>query len=324
MHAFSPQAWPYEWFTRSSIGGHFGGELKRAGYDALVVTGAADSPVRIQIHDDEVRVLPAEELWGQDIFDALEALDAAEGRGAYHLTIGPAGERLSRIATIQSASSTAAGQGGFGAVMGSKRLKAISVRGSGRVPLAQPDKVAGLARALAAIGQPGPAYFGRDLAKLNAQLAAEGNGRARVVACTEGCVTPCVAEFEDMPGVAHDRKWSGVWFCVATWFPGVPRNPRMSDLVDWHLERRAAFEVNTCSNRYGLNHWEILAMPMWLAACQRAGLIGDLNGHPMDWSSPTFWAVFLHDLAYRDGVGDVLAEGTCAASRRLRLGESLV
>jgi len=124
IHAFSPQAWPYEWFTRSSIGGHFGGELKRAGYDALIITGAAETPVRIVIRDDVVSILPADgaaedALWGLDIFDTLEALDAAEGRGAYHLTIGPAGENLSRIATIQTGSSSAAGQGGFGAVMGS-------------------------------------------------------------------------------------------------------------------------------------------------------------------------------------------------------------
>ena len=70
--AFSPQAWPYEWFTRSSIGGHFGGELKRAGYDALIVTGAAETPVRIRIVDDKVSILPADDLWGVDAMATLE------------------------------------------------------------------------------------------------------------------------------------------------------------------------------------------------------------------------------------------------------------
>ena len=132
VHAFSPQAWPHEWFTRSSIGGHFGGELKRAGYDGLVVTGAAETPVRIMIHDDKVTILPADDLWGLDTMETLEALEGIEGKGVRSLVIGPAGERLSRIAAILTASSSAAGQGGFGGVMGSKKLKAISVVGSGR------------------------------------------------------------------------------------------------------------------------------------------------------------------------------------------------
>ncbi|MBM3190659.1 MAG: hypothetical protein FJZ90_18320, partial [Chloroflexi bacterium] len=331
VHAFSPQAWPYEWFTRSSIGGHFGGELKRAGYDALVVTGAAESPVRIQIHDDEVRVLPADDgapggaLWGLDIYDTLEALDAAEGRGAYHLTIGPAGERLSRIATIQTASSSAAGQGGFGGVMGSKKLKAISVRGSGRVPLAQPDKAAGLARALAAISQPAPRWFDGDLAKLNRELEAEGNGHVRVQACTEGCVTPCAAYFEDMPGVVNKRKWSGVWMCAAVmFFPGSPPDGRWRPMLDWQLDRRAAYEVNVLSNRYGLNQFDLGGMVMWLAACQRGGLVAALNGQPMDWNSPDTWVAFLHAVAYREGLGDALAEGTWRAAQRLGLGVDVV
>ena len=57
--AFSPQAYPHPWFTRSSIGGRFGGELKRAGYDGIVITGAAESPVRVRVRDDQVSILPA-------------------------------------------------------------------------------------------------------------------------------------------------------------------------------------------------------------------------------------------------------------------------
>ena len=64
--AFSPQAYPHHWFTRSSIGGRFGGELKRAGYDGIIVTGISDIPVRVRIRDDEVSILPADDLWGLD------------------------------------------------------------------------------------------------------------------------------------------------------------------------------------------------------------------------------------------------------------------
>jgi len=325
--AFSPQASPYPWFTRSSIGAHFGGELKRAGYDGIVVTGASETPVRVRIRDDEVSILPAEDLWGLDTMDTLEALESIEGKRVRSLVIGPAGERLSRIATIHAASSSAAGQGGFGGVMGSKKLKAISVMGTGRVALAEPERITSIARALAAELPGGPLFFGRDLEKLNLQLAAEGNGSARCQTCTEACVTPCQAYFQDVPGVVHDRKWSGAWFCIAAnLFPGFGEDAPapMKFVYDWQLSRRAAFEMNVLSNRYGLNQFDILmGIAPWLIACQKAGLISEMNGQAMDWRSPQFWAEFLRATAYREGLGDALAEGGWAAARTLHLGEDL-
>ena len=175
---FSPQAYPYRWFTRSNLGGHFGGELKRAGYDGLIVTGASETPVRILIRDDEVSVLPADDLWGQDTLDTLESLESQEGKGVRSLTIGPAGERLSRIATIQTASSSACGHGGFGAVMGAKKLKAISVIGTERVSLADPEGIREITKAIAE-----DAGGGRDrrgyIQRMNERLSAEGGGSVR-------------------------------------------------------------------------------------------------------------------------------------------------
>jgi aldehyde:ferredoxin oxidoreductase len=322
--AFSPQGFPHPWFTRSSIGGRFGGELKRAGYDGLVVTGAADVPVRIRIRDDRVSILPAGDLWGLDALDALEALAAVEGKGTYSLTIGPAGEHLSRIATIQTDTSSACGQGGFGAVMGAKRLKAISVAGTGRVEVAAPETIRALARALSQQARP-PSWFG-EMKAFNRRLAAEGSGRARLRSCTEGCVSPCAVEFRDVPGCAYDRTWSGDWVCIACDFRGTsertPEGVRAS--FDWQLELRAAFEMNVLTNRYGLNQFDILTgMVPWLIACQKAGLLSELNGREIDWRSPTFWAAFLHAIAYREGIGDVLAEGGWAAARALHMGEEL-
>jgi aldehyde:ferredoxin oxidoreductase len=328
--AFSPQGYPHPWFTRSSVGGYFGGALKRAGYDGLVVTGAAESPVRVRIRDDEVSILPAGDLWGLETADALEALVSMEGKGVRSLVIGPAGERLSRIATIHAANASACGSGGFGAVMGSKQLKAISVIGSGSVSLARPETVRSIARTLARMyaedGLAGPLNFYGDIEQYNQDLMAKGDGHARCHACTEGCITPCVAYMQDVPGHVYGRKWSGDWVCVGTRFEGFPADDPspLRTVYDWQLPRRAAFELSVLSNRYGLNQSDIIGgMVPWLIACQKAGLLSEVNGQLMDWSSPAFWAAFLHAIAYREGMGDALAEGGWRAARSLHLGEHL-
>lgn len=328
--AFSPQAFPEAWFTRSSVGGHFGAQLKRAGYDGLVITGCAGSPVRIHIHDDEVSICPAGDLWGLDAMDTLGALAAVEGKGVRALVIGPAGERLSRIATIQTDSASACGQGGFGAVMGAKKLKAVSVVGTGRVPLAAPDTVTALTRRLAQMlaegEEQGPFNFYGDIQQYNQRLAAAGDGRASCRACADGCITPCVAHLENVPGVTHDRRWSGDWICAGRCFLGPEEQmpPEKAAIFDWQLDRRAAFELNVLSNRYGLNQFDLLiGMVPWLIDCQKAGLIHEINGQALQWRSPEFWAEFLRIIAYREGVGDVLAEGGWRAARTLDLGLDL-
>ena len=324
---FSPQAYPYPWFTRSNIGRHFGGELKRAGYDGIVITGASEERVRIRIRDDEVSILPAHELWGMDALDTLELLEAEDGKGTRSLAIGQAGERLSRMATIQTASSSACGQGGFGAVMGSKQLKAISVTGSDEVSLADAERVTAITKAVS-IEARSVRELGRErVEQENERLAAKGAGRIRKYACTESCVSPCNKYYEGVPGCAYDRKWSGHWTCVGGILAGLPEGGPISygGVFDWRLGTRGGMEANALCNRYGINQWDlIIGMVPWLEACQDAGLIDNLNGLAMDWRSSQFWAEFLRAIAYREGLGDALAEGGWHAARRLHLGEDLV
>ena len=97
------------------------------------------------------------------------------------------------------------------------------------------------------------------------------------------------------------------------------------EVWDYQLDRRAGFEMNVLTNRYGLNQFEVLGgLVPWLIACQKAGLIAELNGIAMDWSSPEFWDAFLHAVAYREGIGDALAEGAWRAAKILDLGKDLV
>lgn len=113
-------------------GGYWGQTFKYAGYDALVVTGAADQPVMLVIDDDQVEIRPADDLWGTSITEATERLKESFGAGWQSLVIGPPGEQQRNVAGIFN-ESRALARGGVGAVMGSKNLKAIVVRGTGTV-----------------------------------------------------------------------------------------------------------------------------------------------------------------------------------------------
>lgn len=120
----------------SNSGGYFGAELKFAGWDAIVFEGKASAPVYLNVVDDKVELLDAGKLWGKVLSATTDALEAAHGEKARILAIGPAGERLSLLAAIMNDRWRAAGRSGVGAVMGSKNLKAIVVRGSGKVAVA--------------------------------------------------------------------------------------------------------------------------------------------------------------------------------------------
>lgn len=142
--------------TRSGFGGYWGAELKFAGYDALIVQGKAKRPVFININDDKVTIEDAGFIWGKDTFAAQDLLkEKLQDEKVQIVTIGPSGERLVRISPIIHRIGNAAGQGGFGAVMGSKNLKAIAVRGSKGVQVADKDGLIKYVKSVREF-QPGP------------------------------------------------------------------------------------------------------------------------------------------------------------------------
>ncbi|MGD8538727.1 MAG: aldehyde ferredoxin oxidoreductase N-terminal domain-containing protein, partial [Candidatus Aminicenantes bacterium] len=154
------QSYPIGWFTRSNLGGRFSGMLKFAGWDGIVLQGKADKPVWIDIRDGNVQIRDCAplSLWGTDTWECQESIwnyvQSGNKYGGWNnpsdkkgckttqrpavVAIGPAGENLSRLACLIHDASNAAGQGGFGAVFGSKNLKAISVIGTGRVEISDP------------------------------------------------------------------------------------------------------------------------------------------------------------------------------------------
>jgi len=124
-----------------NIGTRAAVHLRKAGYDALAVTGKAEKPVYLYIDEEGAEIHGAEDLWGLDAEEVDNELGKRHGRRSGILTIGPAGERLVRYAVVMSEKDRAGGRPGMGAVMGSKNLKAIVIHGEGEIPAKDPDRV---------------------------------------------------------------------------------------------------------------------------------------------------------------------------------------
>jgi aldehyde:ferredoxin oxidoreductase len=318
--SLSPQAYPYEWFSYSSVGGYWGPALKYAGYDAVVVQGEAARPVYLWIQDGRAELREASDLWGKGIFATQESLAHVHGTDVRTLTIGQAGENRCRFAIVATGTGSAAGQGGFGAVMGAKRLKAIAVRGTQGVPIACPeaflDCTIDITNELhATMGSPGKPELDPDMVRDFGQ---------RFVSCSQQCASPACwvsRSYSNVPGVlCPEKKYSGTIVCESALFAGVENS-----FYDWKVGFQAGFELAQISQDYGINHWEIgFGMAPWLRKCHQEDLLHDLDGEPIDLDSPRWWDTLFRKIAFREGIGDALAEGTVRAAEILGLGEELI
>ena len=299
----APQAYPVPHFTRSSVGGHWGPALKYAGYDGVIVQGKAGGPVYLHIEDGRAEIADAKDLWGLDAFETQRVLIERHGHGTEVMCIGPAGENLSRISVIQSGLENAAAQGGYGGVMGSKKLKAISVRGTGAISVANPDA------------------FVRECASIHRLIEErvvprKGNGHQAapgMKACTMAC-TPrnCSMQIE------HTADGSAFAVHCASGF------------YLRYQPRDAALRAADLANRYGINHWEMILgfggiKDSWFNLAHAAGVLTDDDfGMPFDPYSAEFWCEIIRKMAYREGIGDILAEGVPRAADLLGKGRDLI
>ena len=124
----------------SNSGGHFGPELKYAGYDGIIFEGKSDEPLYLYINDEIVELRDASHLWGKDVFETTDTLVDETEPDVRVACIGPGGENLVLFATVMNDKNRAAGRSGLGAVMGSKKLKAVVVRGTGAIEVAKPKE----------------------------------------------------------------------------------------------------------------------------------------------------------------------------------------
>lgn len=308
--SLTPQGYPIPWFSRSSIGGDLGHHLKYAGYDGIIIVGRAPHPVILWVRDDEVSLLDARDLWGQGIMATQRALRQQLGPQVQMATIGPAGETLSRIAVIGTNEGSAAGQGGFGAVIGAKNLKALAVYGSGRPQLAHPDAFREFAKAVA-----------REMVEdLRKRGAGAGPSRERPYGgrlnhCSSRCVRGCGMHYEGVPGtVFPERSYEGIVQCTAGRFAGAEGHY-------WHIGFEAGFELNMLANDWGINHWDLMkGLFPWIGMCHHAGLLDDINGRKVKLNDPRFWYEVLHSIATREGpMAEIVADGGRRAIARTGL-----
>ncbi len=336
------QSYPIGWFTRSNFGGRFSSMLKYAGWDGIVLEGKADRPVWIDIRNQTVVIRDCQplSLWGQDTKACQETLwryvagdkpyndwltpTGAEGERTTQqpaiLAIGPAGENLSRMACLVHDAAHGSGQGGFGAVWGSKNLKAISVIGTGEIKVHDPKAL--MAARLEqkhqyAFNPDDPKTLGMSTEFHSPSVpgilwgAIPGTGRPREgqrpQACV-GCHSGCRARFSSGLG-------NGI-ICFTSLF--------------YRPAKTLAIQRQACEllNRYGLNAHEMWFCEMYLEELNRRGVLGPGKAIdcPLDFNdlgSLAFVNQLVRMIAYRnDGkdkphlFGDTLAEGVIRAAKK--------
>jgi aldehyde:ferredoxin oxidoreductase len=292
--SISPQCYPEELFTYSGFGGKWPSELKYAGYDGIVILGKANEPVCLSINNENVEIQDARDLWGVDTFETQKALMADDPRASV-ITIGPAGENLSRIAVILNETGSAAGQGGFGAVMGSKNLKAISVQGTGSVKIAKPDDFFELISGRKAKDQwlIGSAQsWGRSpLCDGKVEIEMVEKYRKKFAGAF-GCPYQCCGYY-NVPGVGQ-----GAAMCI-NWVYGFFRQ-----------DSKAVWEAQLIFQKLGVNHFELAGLFKFIDLAMGRGILKEKELEKV-WGLPILdrWGGTATDHEFLTALAYGIAEG---------------
>ncbi len=321
----------------SNAGGHFGPELKWAGYDHIVVEGVSPKPVVLWIDDDRVELRDAGHLWGKVVSETYAILRQELGDPRVRIAaIGPAGENLVRFASLMTDHGNACGKTGMGTVMGAKRLKAIAVRGTCGFAAARPQEFKALTRELIEKIRKGPAYEafsqvgtlmylvqydnqGRSLAN-NAQQTANIDyiknydaksmmkHMTRSVACF-GCPIHCKHEFKIKKGPFAGEAGHGTEFCIMS-----AHGPSCGN-----TDEAALLRINNICNEYGVcgdtSGITLAAAFEWY----QRGLITetDTDGIALEWGNTQGQIEMLMKMIRREGFGDILADGSALAAEKV-------
>lgn len=329
-------------FGNAEGGGYWGAELKRAGYDGVIVTGRADKPIYLWIHDSACEFRDASHLWGKTTGETEDALRAElNDRAIRTALIGPAGENRVRFAAIVNDRSHFVGRNGLGAVMGSKNLKGVVVRapqGKAKMEIANPAGVASLAKwmgahldQVAGLHEHGTARIVRSLSKAGGlptynftQGHFDGNEKitgttmsATILVKQEtcyACAVRCkrVVQVKESPHGSVDPLYGGPEYESLA---ALGSMEGIDDLI-------ALAKANELCSAYGLDTISLGNAIAFGMECFEHGLISqkDADGVELKYGNARAMLQMLEAVTRRKGFGDLLAEGVARAAKKIGKG----
>jgi len=319
-------------YFRCVCGGGFGAEMKFAGYDAIVIEGKADKPTYLWVHNESVEFRDATHVWGALTTHATEVLLKETDRDAKLSVIGPAGEKLVKYASIQTGETRSAGRGGGGAVMGSKNLKAIVIRGTKRPKLLNEEEFRKLVKeqldlyfknpafqAFRSLGTDGivylfytlghfPTYNFKQIELENIERFAPEILSTYVVKTSGcyGCAMACWQYFKTTKGPFAGIIWDKPEYETQWAFGGA--------LGVTNLE--AIMYANMLCDLYGLDTISTGSVIAFVYELYEKGIITrrELDGLEARWGDPEPAIELIRKIALREGIGNILAEGSKRAA----------
>lgn len=322
----------------SHAAGFWGPELKLAGYDAIIFKGISPEPVYLNIRDDDVALVDAKNIWGKDVFETDELLHKRHGKKCRILSIGPAGENLVRFAAIMNDRDRASARSGLGAVMGSKKVKAISVRGTGKIDVADPDNYLKEMdrfhkRMLDNPFTPERAKYGTtNLVEMMQEI-----GRLPSYNFRQGVFD----EYEKISGQKiydeHLVKARADWCCLQRcgrvttvregpykYTGGAPEFETQSSLGSrcGNDNVESVLFGHHLANKYGMDTISLGGTISWAMEAWDEGLLTeeDTEGIDLSWGNAEAIIELTKMIAHREGFGDLLAEGSAKAAEEIGRG----
>jgi aldehyde:ferredoxin oxidoreductase len=326
----------------ANCGGSFGPKMKFAGVDGFFVVGKSDRPVYLLIEDGRCSIKDASQLWGRDTTETEDALKAVHGSNVGVACIGPAGEALSLIAAVMHDKARAAARCGVGTIMGSKKLKAVVVKGNAKVRVAHEEMLKEVNK--------------RHRAGLKDFPATKLLSRFGTTHETEECIISGDAPLKNWSGgypedfsnakalsgeslTRYEIKKYGCWGCPVACggYSEVPDGPYAvvghrpeyetcislgALCLNDNLE--SVIKANDICNRLGLDTISAGATIAFAIECYEKGLISvaDTDGLELTWGNHSSIVELLERMGRREGFGDVLADGSRIASERIGKGSS--
>ena len=326
----------------ANCGADFGPHLKFAGYDGVFFSGIAPKPVYLFIDNGKAELKDASHLWGKSTYETEDILQSVHDRTAKVMSIGPAGEKLSLISCIITHKGSAAARSGLGAVMGSKKLKAVVVKGEGKVHIADPEATDELRK--------------EYLPKIMESPARNGLHSFGTCSHTDGSAhsgdTPVknwggvgVVELPDVSGLSKELfnanvvNRNGCWRCPVACrgsmkegpgeykYPAGVKRPEYETAAAFgamclNTNAEAIAMANHLCNYYGTDTISTGTIIAFAMECYAHGIITkkDTDGIDLKWGNHQAMVAMIEKLVKREGFGDVLADGVKRAAERIGKG----